>query len=73
MSVKPVAIQLVLDSEFVSRVSITRCAEKYKDLAATFSSTNQVVIQSLAHIAAVTPAQLPNLGRVSAYQRLVNS
>lgn len=66
-------VRLVLDSEFASRVSIARCAESYKNLAATFTSTNQVVIQALGYIATATLPQLPNLGKVSAYQRLVNS
>ncbi|MEG5921214.1 hypothetical protein UXO48_08105 [Enterobacter hormaechei] len=66
-------VRLVLDSEFASRVSIARCAESYKNLAAIFTSTNQVVIQALGYIATATLPQLPNLGKVSAYQRLVNS
>ncbi|MBC7037622.1 hypothetical protein G6O47_24285, partial [Salmonella enterica subsp. enterica serovar Enteritidis] len=66
-------VRLVLDREFASRDSIARWAESYKNLAATFTSTNQVVIQALGDIATATLPQLPNLGKVSAYQRLVNS
>ncbi|CAI1227213.1 hypothetical protein [Serratia fonticola] len=66
-------VKLVLDNEFVSRVSLSRCAEQYKNLAITFTTANQIIIQALNQITGATVQQIPNLGRTTAYQRLVSS
>jgi hypothetical protein len=69
-----VFVQLLFDREFSSRLALRACAPTYKALAAYLAgrTTNQVSLQALQKIGASTDAQLPTLGRDTAYQRLLN-
>jgi hypothetical protein len=64
---------LLLDREFSSRVGLRNCVTGYKNLAnyLVARTTNQLSIQALQKIVGSTDAQIPNLGRDSAYKRLV--
>ncbi|HHF3735787.1 TPA: hypothetical protein ACPOID_001824, partial [Haemophilus influenzae] len=68
-------VKLISDPEISSRVSISNCAEKYKNLAEKFISktNNQISLQALNTIKNQTNQQLYGLGRDSRYQQLISS
>ena len=66
-------VQLLLDREFSSRVALRSCTPNFKNLANYLSgrTTNQISLQALQKIVGSTDAQIPNLGKDSAYKRVI--
>jgi len=66
---------LLLDREFASRVALTSCTKKFRELLDRLApaTTNQITQQVFQHIQAATDAQLPNLGKDSAFKRIIGA
>lgn len=65
---------LLVDREFASRVNLKPCRENFRALVLNVGSktTNQVTKQMFATIAKATEAQLPNLGKDTAFRKLAS-
>jgi len=68
-------VQLLLDREFSSRVALRSCTQHFKNLAKylTDRTINQISLQALQKIISSTEAQIPSLGKDSAFKRLLDS
>ncbi|WP_431495682.1 hypothetical protein [Pseudomonas brassicacearum] len=68
-------VKLATDREFSARLSLRSCAPAHKLLAQSFVplTTNQVTMAALSVILVSTDLQIPNLGKDSAYLRIINS
>ncbi len=68
-------VQLLIDREFSSRVALRSCTPNFKKLAGYLSgrTTNQISLQALQKIVGSTDAQIPSLGKDSAYKRIIDS
>jgi len=64
---------LLTDREFSSRVGLRSCLSNFGALLGRLTprTTNQVTQQAFAQIQGATDAQIPNLGKDSAYKRLL--
>jgi len=64
---------LLTDREFSSRVGLRSCLSNFRALLGRLvpRTTNQVTQQAFAQIQGATDAQIPNLGKDSAYMRLL--
>lgn len=66
---------LPTDREFGSRVNLTSCRTNYRNLVngLTAKTANQITKQAFRTIANATDAQLPNLGKDTAFKRIVGA
>lgn len=66
---------LLTDREFASRVSLNSCRENYRTLVKGLAAktTNQITKQGFGALLKATDAQLPNLGKETAFKRLVGA
>lgn len=66
-------VLLLSDREFSSRVSLNACGQNYRALVngLVAKTTNQVTAQAFQSILQATAQQLPNLGKDTAFKRLV--
>lgn len=64
---------LLTDREFSSRIGLRSCLSNFRALLDRLAprTTNQVTQQAFAQIQGATDAQIPNLGKDSAYKRLL--
>ena len=65
---------LLVDREFASRVALRVCGLNFQTLVGRLAlrTTNQVTQQAFAQIQSATNSLLPNLGKDSAYKRLLS-
>lgn len=67
--------KIIYDKDVISRLNLSRCAAGYKELASYYTprTTNQITTQALNIISSSSDAQLPNLSKATAYQKLISS
>lgn len=68
-------VKLPTDREFSARLSLRSCASNYREIVKSLLplTTNQITITAMNIIMAATDQQIPNLGKDSAFQRIINS
>ncbi len=68
-------VKLVTDRQFQARLALRNCSSRFKELATSFLplTANQVTHSALTAIVGSTDQHLPNLGRETAYVRIVTA
>lgn len=68
-------VKLVTDRQFQARLALRNCSSRFRELATSFLplTANQVTHSALTAIVASTDQHLPNLGRETAYVRIVSA
>lgn len=68
-------VKLPTDREFAARLSLRSCASNFRAVIQSLVhlTTNQITQGAMNMIIAATDAQIPNLGRDTTYQRIVDS
>ncbi|WP_368223927.1 hypothetical protein [Aeromonas sp. s4] len=68
-------VKLPTDREFAARLTLRSCAPSYRGLVQGLVplTTNQITLTAMNTIIQMTDQQLPNVGRDSAFLRIINS
>ncbi|ARH18330.1 hypothetical protein N0002_05500 [Pseudomonas aeruginosa] len=68
-------VKLIIDRQFQARLTLRNCSTRFKELAASFLplTANQITHGALTSIIGSTDQHLPNLGRETAYTRIVSA
>lgn len=68
-------VKLPTDREFAARLFLRSCASNYRAVVLSLLplTTNQITIAAMNTIIAATDSQIPNIGRDTAFQRVVGS
>jgi hypothetical protein len=68
-------VRLPMDREFSARLSLRLCSSAYREAvqSSLARTTNQITLAAMNAIIAATDPQIPNLGRDTAFQRIIGS